>query len=298
MIDDLLTINTHQVKALCIDADGNIGIGTTNPTQKLQVTGQGFFTSSSTSPDPGDSSETGIRIGYQSTDDYGYINANTTGVAAKRLTLQQNGGNVGIGTTKPRNPVGIRATGNAQELLSFEDPSGQTKWHINQALNGNLGLNVVETGVADGRLFIQAGGNVGIGTTTPSAKLTVDGSVGVTGDINFHGDLIGKHGNATNAHIVPLFAENLTNVMSITLPVKQKVFAFVALTSINLLAAQSGAGGFATIDSIDDQPHPDKAKAPMNMTWSGEAQKITFNLFARKTQAWALGVVFPIGPTV
>lgn len=79
--------------------NGGIGIGTTKSTQALQVTGQGFFTSSSASPDPGDSSGTGIRIGYQGTDDYGYINANTTGLAAKRLILQQNGGNVGIGTT-------------------------------------------------------------------------------------------------------------------------------------------------------------------------------------------------------
>jgi hypothetical protein len=88
-----------DVTVMSLLGNGNVGFGTTNPTQQLQVTGQGFFTSSSASPDPGDSSGTGIRIGYQGTDDYGYINANTTGLAAKRLILQQNGGNVGIGTT-------------------------------------------------------------------------------------------------------------------------------------------------------------------------------------------------------
>ena len=88
-----------DVTVMTLQGNGNVGVGTTNPTQQLQVTGQGFFTSSSASPDPGDSSGTGIRIGYQGTDDYGYINANTTGLAAKRLILQQNGGNVGIGTT-------------------------------------------------------------------------------------------------------------------------------------------------------------------------------------------------------
>ncbi|NEO71551.1 LamG-like jellyroll fold domain-containing protein [Moorena sp. SIO3H5] len=84
--------------------------------------------------------------------------------------------NVGIGTTTPRNPLAIRGQGTWEELISFEDPEGTTKWHINQNIRGeNPGLNFVETNVADGRLFIQAGGNVGIGTTNPQAKLEVNG---------------------------------------------------------------------------------------------------------------------------
>lgn len=87
-------------------------------------------------------------------------------------------GNVGIGTTSPRNPLGIRATGVSEELISFEAPNGTTKWHINQNLGGkNPGLNFVETDVADGRLFIQPGGNIGIGTLKPSEKLEVVGNV-------------------------------------------------------------------------------------------------------------------------
>ncbi|NEN97632.1 MAG: hypothetical protein F6K50_19510, partial [Moorea sp. SIO3I7] len=91
------------------------------------------------------------------------------------LTL---GGKVGIGTPNPRNTLGIRATRQSEELISFEDPSGRTKWHINQNLGGtNPGLNFVETGVADGRFFIKAGGNVGIGTTNPEAELHVIGKL-------------------------------------------------------------------------------------------------------------------------
>ncbi len=85
--------------------------------------------------------------------------------------------NVGVGTLTPRNPLGIRSQGASQELLSFEDPSGTTKWHVNQNLKTGStftpGLNFAETGVADARLFLRPGGNVGIGTAAPQQNLSV-----------------------------------------------------------------------------------------------------------------------------
>jgi len=89
-------------------------------------------------------------------------------------------GKAGVGTTKPRNPLGVRASGGWEELLSFEDPAGNTKWHLNQNPNGNnSGLNFSETNVADFRLFIQAGGNVGLGTSAPTNRLHVDDILGI-----------------------------------------------------------------------------------------------------------------------
>lgn len=89
---------------------------------------------------------------------------------------------LGVGTPAPRNPVGIRGTGTSEELLSFEDAAGGTRWHINQKFNGQPGLNLAETGVADGRLFLQPKGalpqgRVGINTTTPAFELQVNGTV-------------------------------------------------------------------------------------------------------------------------
>jgi hypothetical protein len=87
--------------------------------------------------------------------------------------------NVGIGTSTPRNPLAIRGQGSAWELLSFEDNGGNTVWHLNHNPQGfsssakSPGLNFCETGKADFRLFLQAGGNVGIGTVNPVASLDV-----------------------------------------------------------------------------------------------------------------------------
>jgi len=69
-------------------------------------------------------------------------------------------------------PFIIRANGN--NILAFQDALGTTKWHWN--ILGN-GLNFVETGVLDYRLFLQNGGGVGIDTGSPTEKLDINGSV-------------------------------------------------------------------------------------------------------------------------
>jgi hypothetical protein len=92
-------------------------------------------------------------------------------------------GDAGVGTSTPRNRLGVRGRGTAEELLSFEDATGVTHWHINQNLGGtNRGLNFAETNVADGRLFLSDGGNVGVGTTDPQARLDVNGRILRNGD--------------------------------------------------------------------------------------------------------------------
>lgn len=95
------------------------------------------------------------------------------------LTLSAPAGQVqlGVGTAAPRNALGVRGLGSSQELLSFEDGAGTTRWHMNQNLAGQPGLNFAETGVADARLYLQAGGHVGIGTATPAFDLEVNGTV-------------------------------------------------------------------------------------------------------------------------
>jgi hypothetical protein len=67
-------------------------------------------------------------------------------------------------------PLVIKANG--VDVLAFEDNTGTPKWHWN--LIGN-GLNFVESNVADYRLFLEVGGQVGINTNSPSEQLDVNG---------------------------------------------------------------------------------------------------------------------------
>ena len=179
--DQPLVIKTNALERMRISVDGNVGVGTTTPRNTLGIRVSGAGEELISFEDP--KGTTKWHINQNLGENNPGLNFAETGIADGRLFIQA-GSNVGVGTTTPRNTLGIRASGAGEELISFEDPKGTTKWHINQNLGGNNpGLNFAETGIADGRLFIQAGGNVGIGTTTPSDKLTVNGNVSVTGDV-------------------------------------------------------------------------------------------------------------------
>ena len=107
----------------------------------------------------------------------GAVSVSTGSTGALALSAAAGQAQLGVGTAAPRNAVGVRGLGSSQELLSFEDGAGTTRWHLNQNLAGRPGLNFAETAVADARLYLQAGGHVGIGTATPAFDLDVNGTV-------------------------------------------------------------------------------------------------------------------------
>ena len=170
---------------------GNVGIGTTGPTMKLQVAGQGFFSGADYSIDPGDGSGSGLRVGYQSVGDYGYVSAINTGVATKNLALQPSGGNVGIGTTPDSGRLlhllqsgsqliakfastGTGSNGNVALEIANSNGTVPFLWYL-QAMSADGRFRIY--GGSDERLSITSTGNVGIGTTSPAAKLSVNGNV-------------------------------------------------------------------------------------------------------------------------
>lgn len=176
--------------------DGNVGIGTANPGTGLHISGENVAgqavpaailieTTFESKLGPAlqlwNDGETGGRrfivlsTGSNNIGGAGLFQIADQTVNQARLSIDANG-NVGIGTTTPRDRLGIRGRGAWNNFISFEDAAGTTKWHINFGHPdlSKRGLNFVETGVADYRLFLQEGGNVGIGTAAPVTKFHLE----------------------------------------------------------------------------------------------------------------------------
>jgi hypothetical protein len=122
-------------------------------------------------------------------------------------------------------PVVIRANG--PDVLAFQDSTGTLKWHWNML---GTGLNFVESNVADYRLFLQAGGNVGVNTGTPTATLDVNGTTKLESTLTVGASVslpITSIGNGTTT----LDATYYTVVKTST-----------GTTTVNLPAASSCAG--------------------------------------------------------
>ncbi|MFH1428464.1 MAG: hypothetical protein ABIH39_01855, partial [Candidatus Margulisiibacteriota bacterium] len=161
-----------------VSLNGNVGIGTTAPAEKLDVAGRIKATSAEitgTTYQKGDldlwgyniRSATNVGIGLDSSPSPLYVSANNKAA----MVVSQNG-NVGIGTANPQNLLHIVAQ---YPYIQYTDTDGGSIWTA--GINGGgYGYNIRE-GNYDPRLIIKEGGNVGIGTTAPSTKLDVAGTV-------------------------------------------------------------------------------------------------------------------------
>jgi hypothetical protein len=105
-------------------------------------------------------------------------------------------GSVGIGTTSPmskfdvRNPSGtdLQFIGSFRNLNNAANNNGLSV-NIARSLSDAFALNVISGAIS--RLYVGGDGNVGIGTTGPTAKLDVSGDVRISGDLNVGGNIKG-----------------------------------------------------------------------------------------------------------
>jgi hypothetical protein len=100
-----------------------------------------------------------------------------------------NPGNVGIGTTNPGAKLDVNGTGNFNDWVGFANGSmGKISWGSGRFIVTSVGSNDMSLGTdnfAD-RLYIKASsGNIGIGTTSPGAKLDIAADSGY--EIKFSG---------------------------------------------------------------------------------------------------------------
>ncbi|MDF0551820.1 hypothetical protein [Kamptonema sp. UHCC 0994] len=156
--------------------DGNIGIGTTTPTDKLSIQGGAisFYNPDTPVPYVGldyDKQSDGLRIrGNQ-----GSTSLNTEYIIIKRVS-----GNVGIGTTDPNELLHIyRSRENAAVILQRQD-GGTLKLKAqdtNVRITFDKPLYFDSDEVGTTRLAVTTDGKIGIGTITPGATLEVNGTI-------------------------------------------------------------------------------------------------------------------------
>ena len=174
------------VDAMAINSLGNVGIGTTTPGTQLDIT-RDFRNSLATTH----SALGGGGNQMVMTDNNGtlYAAPTTTSLLWAGSTngniWNANSGNVGVGTTNPKSKLSVASTSlgsipalgtNGGQFSVLGD--GAAYGMIQGVLtNGNVYQQVqrVDTGATAYNLLLQPnGGNVGIGTTNPGAKLDIN----------------------------------------------------------------------------------------------------------------------------
>ena len=194
----------NTVEYVRITSSGNVGIGTTSPAAKLEVSGRIRITASS---DPALEIHNGTTIkGYLYHDTTGpdSINLRHANATASQFVLKSDG-NVGIGTTSPATKLNIQGTVGAanatwaggsdvlllsnngsfsEQAISFKEDGSNVGAKIGVKNTANGAYDIIFANRANTssgssiteKMRINSLGNVGIGTTNPLDQLHVSGT--------------------------------------------------------------------------------------------------------------------------
>ncbi len=188
------TNNTSLIEYLRMDANGNIGIGSNSPTDKLHVVGNlrvtGAYKDSSNSAGLSGQVLTSTGSGTQ------WTNANSLGVdtiytadgsltSLRSVNLNGNNllftgvGNIGIGTASPVNKLQVNGNVRATRFVAASGTAGSPAFRYDADTDTGLfnpaanTLAITTAGVE--RLRVNNLGNIGIGVQNPLAKLHLEG---------------------------------------------------------------------------------------------------------------------------
>jgi fibronectin-binding autotransporter adhesin len=177
----ILDLQKSGSSQLVVDTSGNVGIGVTNPTNKLQIDGTTVLAANRQLRLEGGSGTTTLSMGGA-----GAISVDAPSVIGGRFLLNDSG-NVGIGISAPSARLDVSLNGTTPVLK------------LNQAGSGAI-MDLQKSGST--QLILDTNGNLGIGLTNPSNKVHVQGGIRLEGETSvtvFGGAL--PTANLTNTYI-------------------------------------------------------------------------------------------------
>ncbi len=203
-----ILFRTQSGEKMKINAAGNVGIGTSNPSYKLDVVGDinstgtlyaasGIITATTTPAvldvnGIGNSSHIRLFSGQDNSQIFLSDYQGVMGIQLWHTGKAYFAGNVGIGTNSPSSILHLNGDSpklKIQTKTNLTDPSlefvkyGVRTMEMKLTENGGAtGLQFIDENSGQVRFFIEASTtNVGIGTTSPGATLDVNGQVKISG---------------------------------------------------------------------------------------------------------------------